>query len=148
MIKKLTLTKGGLLDDIFQRRHHRLPPMRHNSARHRCRDSRSPLQPPGGAEEPPQKVPRLPGAKKESPTGDIHYDVIEWWPESKNEPERIFIDIVALHEELIALDNMGRLHQWSWYDHLPYVSQDWSTIFCWNFLSFSENKFFYSAALN
>ena len=104
--------------------------MRHNSARHRCRDSRSPLQPPGGAEEPPQKVPRLPGAKKESPTGDIHYDVIEWWPESKNEPERIFIDIVALHEELIALDNMGRLHQWSWYDHLPYVSQDWSEIFC------------------
>ena len=103
--------------------------MRHNSARHRCRDSRSPLQPPGGAEEPPQKVPRLPGAKKESSTGDIHYDVIEWWPESKNEPERIFIDIVALHEELIALDNMGRLHQWSWYDHLPYVSQDWSEFF-------------------
>ena len=98
--------------------------MRHSSARHRCRDSRSPLQPPGGAEEPPLKVPRSSSAKKDPPTGDIHYDVIEWWPESKNEPERIFIDIVALHEELIALDNMGRLHQWSWYDHLPYVSQE------------------------
>ena len=31
-------------------------------------------------------------------------------------------DIVAMHEELVALDNHGRLHQWCWYEQLPFVS--------------------------
>lgn len=123
-------SRPNLLDDILSpyRRQNRLT-MRHSSSRHRRGDGGfGSTRPPTDPDEPPIKLSRSSSSHgKDDASQEIHYDVIEWWPESSDDPDRTFVAIVALHEELIALDNHGRIHQWCWFDQLPFVSSSYPT---------------------
>lgn len=44
----------------------------------------------------------------------------EYWPE----PNVKFIQIAAIHSELIALSSEGQLFQWKWEDADPYKTLD------------------------
>jgi len=44
----------------------------------------------------------------------------EYWPE----PNVKFIQIAAIHSELIALSSGGQLYQWKWEDADPYKTLD------------------------
>jgi len=107
-------SRPNLLDDILSpyRRQNRLA-MRHSATRHRRGESGfGSTRPPTDPDEPPIKLSRSAAShNKDESSQDIQYDVIEWWPESSDDPDRVFVAIVALHEELIALDNHGRIHQ-------------------------------------
>lgn len=43
-------------------------------------------------------------------------DDVEFWPE----PAPKFINIAALHSELVALSSSGQLYQWKWNETEPY----------------------------
>lgn len=48
----------------------------------------------------------------------------EYWPE----PNVKFIQIAAIHSELIALSAGGQLYQWKWEDADPYKTLDVSDV--------------------
>lgn len=48
----------------------------------------------------------------------------EYWPE----PNVKFIQIAAIHSELIALSAGGQLYQWKWEDAEPYKTLDVSDL--------------------
>ncbi|XP_050538326.1 E3 ubiquitin-protein ligase UBR5 isoform X3 [Daktulosphaira vitifoliae] len=60
--------------------------------------------------------------KKENSTGNPLWlsDEIEYWPDSNVK----FLQIAAIHSELIALSFGGQLYQWKWDDADPYKSLD------------------------
>jgi len=49
----------------------------------------------------------------------------EYWPE----PNVKFIQIAAIHSELIALSAGGQLYQWKWEDADPYKTLDVGKIY-------------------
>uniref|UniRef100_A0A1B6DHC7 HECT-type E3 ubiquitin transferase n=1 Tax=Clastoptera arizonana TaxID=38151 RepID=A0A1B6DHC7_9HEMI len=46
-------------------------------------------------------------------------DDVEFWPDKGNDAPK-FINIAALHSELIALSSTGQLYQWKWNESEPY----------------------------
>lgn len=80
--------------------------------------------------EPPPKMSRQ-ATREPSTSADVQYQDAEWWPFNKEDSESYeFVQIVALHEELIALDSKGRLHQWNWHDAEPFqVEEDGKVLY-------------------
>ena len=111
--------RSGLLDDILGRRRIMRRQARHGTTT----ASRDPKNPPP-FDEPPIKLSRGPANSNE-----ISYDIVEWWPDY-DENQSSFISIVSLHNELLALDSSGRLHQWKWDETLPFIcSKDQDQVF-------------------
>ena len=57
---------------------------------------------------------------KKGDSGDaenIHFGIVEWWPQT----DVGFVQLVSLHNEILALDAKGRLHQWQWGETLSYT---------------------------
>ncbi|CAG5105861.1 Oidioi.mRNA.OKI2018_I69.chr1.g2520.t1.cds [Oikopleura dioica] len=81
--------------------------------------------------EPPPKISRQSSTRDaNTPNADVQYQDAEWWPLNKEDERYEFVNIAALHEELLALDSCGRLHQWNWHDSEPYrVVEDGDVIF-------------------
>lgn len=68
--------------------------------------------------------------KKDNNTGNPLWlsNDAEYWPE----PNVKFIQIAAIHSELIALSAGGQLYQWKWEDADPYKTLDvgyWYNLF-------------------
>lgn len=65
--------------------------------------------------------------KKDSNTGNPLWlsNDAEYWPE----PNVKFIQIAAIHSELIALSAGGQLYQWKWEDSDPYKTLDVGKIY-------------------
>lgn len=47
-------------------------------------------------------------------------DDVEFWPERGSEALPKFVNIAALHSELITLSSSGQLYQWKWHESEPY----------------------------
>lgn len=51
-------------------------------------------------------------------------DDVEFWPEKDGIGTPRFVNITALHSELIAVSSTGQLHQWKWSESEAYRSNE------------------------
>ena len=47
-------------------------------------------------------------------------DDLEFWPEKGAKEKVKFVQIAALHNELVAVSDKGHLYQWKWSDITPH----------------------------